>query len=65
MDIRRDREEGQKHRGAGMVRSNSQGGRSGDEWDGIVIPSMGGKRARRIKGSSGQFDRFVDILTVA
>jgi hypothetical protein len=48
-----------------MVRSNSQGGRSGDEWDGIVIPSMGGKRARRIKGSSGQFDRFVDILTVA
>jgi hypothetical protein len=65
MDIRRDREEGQKHGGAGMVGGNSQGGRSGDEWDGVVIPSMGETRAKRIGGSSGQFNGFVDILTVA
>ena len=31
MDIRRDREEGQKYRGVGIVRGNDQGGRSGDE----------------------------------
>jgi hypothetical protein len=31
----------------------------------MVVSSMGGTRARTIGGSSGRFDRFVDILTVA
>ena len=65
MDIRRDREEGQKHGGAGMVGGNDQGGRSGDEWDGVVVSTVGGTRARTIRASSGRFDGFVDILTVA
>ena len=46
MDIRRDREEGQKHGGAGMVGGNDQGGRGRDERDGVVVSSMGGTRAR-------------------
>lgn len=65
MDFRRDREEGQEHGGAGMVGRNGQGGRSGDEWDGVVVPSMGGTRARSIGGRSGRFDGFVDVLTAA
>jgi hypothetical protein len=65
VDIRRDREEGEKHRGVGIVRRNNQGGRGRDERDGIVVSLIGGTRARTIGGSSGRFDRFVDILTVA
>jgi hypothetical protein len=65
MDIRRDREEGEKHGGAGMVGRNNQGRRGRDERDGVVVSSMGGTRARTIGGSSGRFDGFVDILTVA
>lgn len=65
MDIRRDREERQRHGGVGMVRRNDQGGRSRDEWDGVVILSIGGTRARSIRGSCGRFDGFVDILTAA
>ena len=65
MDIRRDREEGQKHGGAGMVGGNDQGGRGRDERDGVVVSSMGGTRARTVGGSSGRFDRVVEILTVA
>jgi len=48
-----------------MVRRNNQGGRSRDERDGVVISLMGGTRVRTIGGSSGRFDRFVDILIVA
>lgn len=65
IDIRRDREEGQKHRGVGIVGGNGQGRQSRDEWDSVVILSIGRRRARRIRGSSSQFDGFVDILTVA
>jgi hypothetical protein len=65
IDIRRDREEGEKHRGTGMVRRNNQGRRGRDERDGVVISLIGGTRARTIGGSSGRFDGFVDILTVA
>jgi hypothetical protein len=65
VDIRQDREEGEKHRGAGIVGRNNQGGRGRDKRDGMVVLLIGGTRARTIGGSSGRFDRFVDILTVA
>ena len=66
MDIRRDREEGQKHGGAGMVGGNDQGGRGRDERDGVVVSSMGGKRARSVTGrKTAGFDGFMDILREA
>jgi hypothetical protein len=65
VDIRRDREEGEKHGGVGIVRRNNQGGRGRDKRDSMVVSSIGGTRARTIGESSGRFDRFVDILTVA
>jgi hypothetical protein len=65
VDIRRDQEEEEKHRGVGIVRRNNQGGRGRDKRDSMVVSSIGGTRARTIGGSSGWFNRFVDILTVA
>jgi hypothetical protein len=65
VDIRRDREEEEKHRGVGIVRRNNQGGQGRDEQDSIVVSLIGRTRARTIRGSSGWFDGFVDILTVA
>jgi hypothetical protein len=47
-----------------MVRRNNQEGQGRDKRDGIVVSLIGGTRARTIGGSSGRFDRFVDILTV-
>jgi hypothetical protein len=57
MDIRRDREEGQRHGGVGMVGGNDQGVRSGDEWDGVVIPTLvfcGGSRRDFIISPPGE-----------
>jgi hypothetical protein len=48
-----------------MVRRNNQGRRGRDKRDGVVVSLIGGTRARTIGGSSGRFDGFVDILTVA
>jgi hypothetical protein len=48
-----------------MVRCNNQGRRGRDKRDSVVVLLIGGTRARTIGGSSGWFDRFVDILTVA
>ena len=46
-----------------MVRHDDQRGRGGDERDGVVVSSMGGKRARSVIGrKTAGFDRFIDIL---
>jgi hypothetical protein len=44
VDIRRDREGGQRHRGAGVVGQDDEGGQGRDEQDGMVVLSVG--RAR-------------------
>ena len=49
-----------------MVGWDDQGGRRGIERDGVVVPSMGVKRARILGGRVSEgFDGFVDILTEA
>jgi hypothetical protein len=65
VDIRRDREGGQKHRGAGVVRQDDQGGRGRDKQDSIVILLVGGARRRSISGSAEQLDGFIEVLTKA
>jgi hypothetical protein len=65
VDIRRDREGGQKHGGAGVVGQDDQGGWGRDERDGVVVLSVGGARRRSISGSAEQLDGFVEILTKA